>query len=184
MSEISAWHRKKPLESKDYHIFTASIDLWKKEKEDIYKPRTTLDCKDWTNVVAITPDKKIVFVKQFRFGIQDFTLELPGGVIEVGENSYTAVSRELKEETGYSSINWMYLRTVHPNPAFQNNIYPHYLALNAVKTADPCPDEDEEIEVVLLDKEQILEKIAFGDITHALTISALSNVLDIRKYKL
>src|SRR4051812_23373752 len=40
---------------------------------------------DWVNVVALTRDGHIVLVRQFRFGIDTFSLEIPGGIIETGE---------------------------------------------------------------------------------------------------
>ena len=56
---------------------------------------------DWVNVVAVTPEGKIVLVRQFRFGSNSLWLEVPGGVMEKGEDPITAGVRELSEETGY-----------------------------------------------------------------------------------
>ena len=57
---------------------------------------------DWVNVVALTTEGEIVLVRQFRFGVDGFSLEIPGGVMEPGEDVVTAGLRELREETGYS----------------------------------------------------------------------------------
>jgi ADP-ribose pyrophosphatase len=56
---------------------------------------------DWCNVIAVTPDGKLVLVRQFRFGIEEFSLEIPGGIIDPGETPVAAAVRELREETGY-----------------------------------------------------------------------------------
>src|SRR5687768_13022616 len=45
---------------------------------------------DWVNVVALTPDDHIVLVRQFRYGIDEFSLEIPGGVIDPGEDPVMA----------------------------------------------------------------------------------------------
>ncbi len=60
---------------------------------------------DWVNVIALTPDFQLVLVRQFRFGIDDFSLEIPGGVMERGEDALVAAQRELSEETGYTGDN-------------------------------------------------------------------------------
>jgi ADP-ribose pyrophosphatase len=45
---------------------------------------------DWVNVVALTPDGNLVLVRQFRFGTNELSLEVPGGVIEAGEDPVAA----------------------------------------------------------------------------------------------
>ena len=56
---------------------------------------------DWVNIIALTPDQHIVLVRQFRFGINAFSLEIPGGMIDAGEDPIVAGLRELREETGF-----------------------------------------------------------------------------------
>src|SRR5215467_3681217 len=55
----------------------------------------------WVNVIAITPEQRIVLVKQFRHGIDRVTLEIPAGLVAKRESSQQAAARELREETGY-----------------------------------------------------------------------------------
>ncbi|HMD61926.1 MAG TPA: NUDIX hydrolase, partial [Opitutaceae bacterium] len=59
-----------------------------------------LHAPDWVNVVAVTPGGELVLVRQFRFGSNSLSLEVPGGVIEAGEDPLAAGVRELSEETG------------------------------------------------------------------------------------
>ena len=56
---------------------------------------------DWVNVVALASGDRLVLVRQFRFGSNELSLEIPGGVIEAGETPLAAGMRELSEETGY-----------------------------------------------------------------------------------
>src|SRR5262245_39801555 len=76
---------------------------------------------DWVNVLALTRDGQLVLVRQFRFGIDAFSLEVPGGVMEAGEDPVEAGLRELREETGYTGARARLLGIVHPNPAIQSN---------------------------------------------------------------
>ncbi|MGH7956877.1 MAG: NUDIX hydrolase, partial [Opitutaceae bacterium] len=80
-----------------------------------------INAPDWVNVVALTPDRHLVLVRQFRYGIDEFSLEIPGGVIDAGEDPVVAGIRELREETGYSGAPAKLLGIVRPNPAMQSN---------------------------------------------------------------
>ena len=80
-------------------------------------------CPDWCNVVTETADGQLVLVWQYRHGTDELSLEVPGGVIDPGEEPIDAARRELKEETGYEAESFELLSVVQPNPALQNNRY-------------------------------------------------------------
>ena len=60
----------------------------------------TLEMSDWVTVVAMTPDERIVLIRQKRYGVDAVMLETPGGIIDDGEQPMDAALRELREETG------------------------------------------------------------------------------------
>jgi ADP-ribose pyrophosphatase len=64
---------------------------------------------NWVNVVALTPENEFVFVKQYRHGTNKFTLEIAGGALELDEEGLIGAQRELQEETGYTSSEWIKL---------------------------------------------------------------------------
>jgi len=134
---------------------------------------TVIAAPDWVNVVALTPDAQLVLVRQFRYGIDDFSLEIPGGVIEAGEVPIAAGLRELEEETGFAGGPARLLGSVHPNPAIQNNRCHHVLVEDAARTGTVAWDADEEIETTTAPVEEVLAWARGGRITHSLVLSAL-----------
>lgn len=132
-----------------------------------------IDSPDWVNVVALTPDRRMVLVRQFRFGTQDFSLEVPGGVMERGEEPVIAGVRELREETGYTGAPARLLGSVHPNPAMQSNRCHFVFVAEAVASSPLAWDEDEEIQTTTLPVDEVFALARAGQITHALVLNAL-----------
>ena len=128
---------------------------------------------DWVNILALTPDHRLVLVKQFRFGIDEFSLEIPGGMMEPGEDPVTTGLRELREETGFAGASARLLGSVHPNPAIQSNRCHFVLVEQAVASAAQEWDTDEEIEVTTLPVDEVLALARAGGITHGLVLDAL-----------
>jgi ADP-ribose pyrophosphatase len=128
---------------------------------------------DWCNVIALTPDGRLVLVRQFRFGIDDFSLEIPGGMLDAGEDPVAAAQRELREETGYVGTTARLLASVHPNPAIQNNRC-HFVLVEGAELRAPLGwDHDEEIEVSTAPVDDVLAWARSGRITHSLVICGL-----------
>ena len=137
------------------------------------KDFVVLHAPDWVNVVAVTPDQRIVLVRQFRFGIDALSLEIPGGVMEAGEDPVAAGLRELREETGFSGGPARLLGTVHPNPAIQSNRC-HFVWVESVVRSHGLEwDADEEIHVETQPVEEVMALARSGGITHALVLNAL-----------
>jgi 8-oxo-dGTP pyrophosphatase MutT (NUDIX family) len=134
---------------------------------------TVLQAPDWVNVVALTPDHHLVLVRQFRYGIDEFSLETPGGVMEAGEDAVAAGLRELREETGFSGAPAKLLGTVHPNPAIQSNRCHFVFVESAVKSHALDWDPDEEIQITTHPVEEVLALAHSGGIVHGLVLNAL-----------
>jgi 8-oxo-dGTP pyrophosphatase MutT (NUDIX family) len=134
----------------------------------------TFQCADWVSVVPMTPEGDIVFVRQYRHGIDRDTLEVPGGIVDEGEDPMTAGTRELREETGYAGAPLVELGQCHPNPAFQANRHHMYLARDVRKVGEPEFDAGEYCEVVVLRPQEIDAYVRDGRISHALVLLSLA----------
>jgi 8-oxo-dGTP pyrophosphatase MutT (NUDIX family) len=135
-------------------------------------PITRVESSPWVNVVPLTGEGEVVLVRQFRHGTREFTLEVPGGLVDPGEDPGTAAARELLEETGYAGSEPRPLGRVTPNPAFLNNHCHTYLIEECRRVAEPTPETGEEIEIVLHPLADIPGLIASGEIDHSLVINA------------
>lgn len=140
------------------------------------RPYYVLETRSWVNVIAITPENEMVLVWQYRHGLNQYCLELPGGVVE--EEGVDAIllsaKRELEEETGYTAENWELLGKVSGNPAIFNNYSYTYIAKNATKTKDTNFDEGEDIEVELYPVQKVYELLKEGRIHHSMMVAALN----------
>ena len=131
-----------------------------------------IECYPWVNVLAFNEKNELILVEQYRHGVDNITLEIPGGAVDKGEKSLDAAKRELLEETGYTSSEWVSLGEVQANPAFMTNTCATFLALNCKKTGTQNLDPMEDIEVKLLSLENFEQKIKTKEIAHSLVVSA------------
>ena len=131
----------------------------------------TINYPEAVGVVAITEDKKIVLVGQYRYAVEEYSWEIPMGSLEGGESAEECGKRELKEEAGFTAEKWEKLCSFHPSNAANNQIVHLYLAsvLTPVSLRRSEPVE-ELIKVELFDFELIYQKIFNNEIKDASTI--------------
>lgn len=132
-----------------------------------------LQAPDWVNVVALTDVGDVVLIEQWRHGVQRPTLEIPGGMVDPGEDPMEAARRELQEETGYVAQSWSPLGVIDPNPAIQSNRCFTFLAEGARRVEAPRFDGHERCRLVLASAGDLGALVASGRITHALVVVAL-----------
>jgi len=175
--KMKKWSRSNTVREASYPVFGvdkhAIHDGEGKPRRDVF----TFGCSDWCNVIARTAVGDIVMIWQYRFGTDELSLEIPGGVIDPGEAPMDAAARELREETGYGAKSFTFMSSVAANPAIQNNRCHTFVAESAFPDGTTSFDDLEECELVLVPETEIARLIDDETITHALVVSALETHL-------
>lgn len=172
MNLAAKWKRLSSKTIGSFRIFSIREDRYQLPRIDRIAPFYVLESNDWVNVIPLTDAGEVVLIRQFRFGTEEVTLEIPGGIVESGHTPLEAAQNELLEETGFKSDQWEYLGFVHPNPAFLTNRCHSFLARGVQKIAEIRQEESEEIEVSLVPYKEIKDLIRQQSITHSLVICA------------
>ncbi|HJT25718.1 MAG TPA: NUDIX hydrolase [bacterium] len=169
---IQPWKKNKDWVDYDCGFFKVHVHRSASPTTGKEHPFFVLSTRDWINIVALTKEKKVIMVSQYRHGTGEVSLEVPGGAVDEGEPPLEAAKRELREETGYESSQWHALGVVRPNPAILSNTCHLFLALDAERTTELDLDEAEELEVSLHDLKEISQMIRDGHIQHSLVVAA------------
>ena len=171
---IKPWQRLRSNTPQSFRVFSVRTDTSLSPLTGMQHDFYIIESRNWVNIIPLTSDQQVVMIRQYRHGSGEVTLEIPGGLIDSGDTPKEAASRELLEETGYGSEEWIKIGEVNPNPALFNNRCYTYLAQNVKKARNPSLDQTEDIEVVLISLSDIPEMIRNGKIDHAIVISAFS----------
>lgn len=178
MDEI--WPRQSSEQLADYGFFKLRHDVNRHPRSGRDHRFFIFEFPDWVNIIPLTSDGQVIFVRQFRQGTREMTLEVPGGIVDPGETPKQSALRELYEESGYRPPNGeaVELGWVHPNPALQENRCWSFLAQNVEKTVAEdhiVGTSSEAIEVFTIPLRDIPGMISRAEITHALTVTAFDH---------
>lgn len=158
---------KKKVDFPLFKVFEDIVILPNGEKLDYYRVEKI-------PVVTILPilSGKIVMVKQYRYPIKSFSLELPAGHVWPNETPENCAKRELNEETGYTAGKIEKILSYHPSTEYSDQIYHVFIAKN-LKDGKANREKHEIIDVELLDANSVIEKIMDGAITDGRTITTV-----------
>lgn len=110
-------------------------------------------------------------IEQYRHGANETQMEIPGGIIDPGENPQQAALRELREETGFIGTKAIEIGRVNPNPALFSNIC-YTFFIPDVTPGEQQLDETEDITVHLVEPQEIPLLISSEAIKHGLVVAA------------
>lgn len=147
-------------------------------KDTVLLPNNMIEVWDFVGhngaaaALAVMNDGRILMVRQYRNALDRFTLEIPAGGLNPGEETKAAAARELEEETGYSCANIEKLLSIRTTVAFCNEKIDIYLATNLTKTCQHL-DEDEFVDVKPYELGELEKLIYDGVIEDSKTIAAI-----------
>jgi 8-oxo-dGTP pyrophosphatase MutT (NUDIX family) len=157
--------------------FQARADKCEFPDGRIIEPYYVVELPNWANIFVVTSDEKIVLVRQYRYPVDQVTYELPGGVIDRGEDPKAAAIREMKEETGYHSDEVEFVCQLSPNPAINNNTAYFFLAKNAISGEKKSVDAFEDIDICLFTKEEFLQLLRENKMQHGVQLGPVYEAL-------
>ncbi|MFW5852575.1 MAG: NUDIX domain-containing protein [Nanoarchaeota archaeon] len=160
---------RKALDEEWFRVDSETVELPDKRRIDDYY---VWNSGDVVLVVPYTKNKKFVLVKQYKHGIKEVVIEFPAGVLEKDEDPKIGAEREYLEETGHVSKDVELIATLSDNPTKQRGKGYVFLARDSEKKLEQKLDEFEDIEILEVDKDELLSMIEKGEIWISGTIAA------------
>lgn len=133
-----------------------------------------LEYPDWVNVIAITKERKFVFIRQYRHGLGEVSYEICAGVCEKEDATpLVSAQRELWEETGYGNGEWKEIMTISANPSTHTNLTHCFLAVDVEKISTQHLEASEDLTVQLLSLDEVKELLRTDAIKQSLIAAPL-----------
>ena len=173
MVAVRRWEIVRSESLQDCKVFRVRRALVRPPGSAATHPFYSIEADSWVNVVPITRDEQVVMVRQYRHGSREITLEIPGGIIDPGEEPAEAAARELIEETGHRAGHLRALGSLNPNPALFGNRVHTFLAEGVEQVGEVMNGPLEETEVELVPIRDVPALVRRGEIDNALVIAAL-----------
>lgn len=134
-------------------------------------PYYSLRLPDYASLIALTDDRSILLVRQYRPAVERYTLELPSGLVDPGETPGDAARRELIEETGYAAGEVDVLGPMFPDTGRLTNQIWSCFASSVQPVHGRTPEAG--IEVVTYSLPDLWRATADGQFDHALHVAIL-----------
>ncbi len=136
------------------------------------------ESRGFSVVFALTPDDRVVLIRQYKHGIGEVVTELPAGAIDPGETPEACAARELAEETGYAGRPPRHVRSFIADPTNSDGRFHLFVVRDAVPTHAPDPDPTEEIEVMLATRDEVRAMALDGRIEAGSQVAAVLVALE------
>lgn len=171
---IKHWKKICSTPAGHFRIFSIRTDRRISPRTDTEHDFFVIDCANWVNVVAVTPDQQLVMIEQFRHGSETVELEIPGGMIDPEDASPVAAGlRELREETGFEGSQARVIGDIFPNPAIMSNRC-YTVLVEQCRCVHPVEfDGAEDLITRLIPVADLPRLVAEGKIMHSLVVVAL-----------
>lgn len=121
-------------------------------------------------VAAMTEEKELYFVRQYRYPYKKVLLELPAGKLERGEDPMKAGVRELEEECGVVADTVISMGTVYPTVAYCSEII-YLFAAKGLRSTNQNLDEGEFLDVEKIPLADAVKMVMNGEISDSKTVA-------------
>ena len=173
MALLKPWREVMREQLLDCRIFTVERSVAASPIDGGAHDYFRIRSRDWVQIVPLTRAREVVMVRQYRHGPSDFVLEIPGGLVDDGEEPAVAAARECLEETGYRTGALHSLGSLNPNPALHSHRLHAFYAHDAVPAAPIQNTGTEQTEVELVPLDRLADMLRAGRIDHALVAATL-----------
>lgn len=167
------WHRTRSKVESEHRVFRVRKDAAVSPRTGVEHEFAILEADDQVAVVALTEEDRLVLVRQYRHGLREVTLELPGGLIDEGMSPEESGRAELRQETGYGGGVWTPLGRLALLPAVFTNHVHVFLARGVRLLGEPELDPGEDIATDLVPVAEARRMVMRGEIVHAPVVGAL-----------
>ncbi len=134
--------------------------------------------QDWVAVFALTIEATILLVRQYRQAVGESVWELPGGVVDPGEDVVAAALRELREETGFGAARGELVARMSVDPPKASFCNYLVLAYDCRPVGPQSLDRTEAIEIGSLTPAALLDWVRCGQIWAMSSVACIYRSLD------
>lgn len=171
---IQPWQKLGSRPLGEFRIFSLRSDRLISPRTQAEHEFLVIDCVNWVNVIALTPERQVVLIRQYRHGSGTVELEIPGGMVDPRDATpVEAGARELREETGYEGTRARIIGEIFPNPAIMSNTC-HTILIEDCRLLHPVEfDQGEDLATELVPAAELPRLAASGRFMHSLVMVAL-----------
>ncbi len=125
-------------------------------------------------VVPLTADGQIALIRQYRYPVRDWVLEVPAGSLQTPqEDPSIRASHELREEVGGECDELIYLSRFYSSSAHITLVCEVFLAVGVRLIHPPMLEETELLQRLVLPVRQVLEMARNGEISEGQSALAI-----------
>ena len=171
--KTQGWQRSRSEYGPDLKLFRARFDWMINPRNGHEEKMILLEGGDSVQIVAENAKEEILLIRQYRFGLQDYIYELPGGLIDKSEEPEEAARRELREETGFAAAQWRGIGSNPSNPVFMEAHIYHFAASGITEVGGLALDAGEDIRWELMPRTKVKQMLLGGRFLHPHTVCGL-----------
>jgi ADP-ribose pyrophosphatase len=153
-------------------VFDVTVDRYADEETGREFDIEIVQHNGGAGALAVDDDGSLILIRQWRYPLDRYSIEIPAGRIEPGDDPEVTARRELEEETGLRASRVEPLAEVNSGPGFTTERLYIYLATGLAPTSQSL-DEDERVEIIRMSMDEALAAVDDGRIDDAKTVIAI-----------